>query len=189
MSDIKASYTLTSRTRVEIAQGDITKEHVDAIVNAANSILAHGGGVAAAIVRAGGAVIQDESDAWVRNNGPVTHQEPAHTHAGKLPCRYVIHAVGPIWGEGEEDRKLEEAIRGSLRLAEHLELQSIAFSAISTGIFGFPKDRAARVFFQTFLEYFEENPNSPMELVRITLWDDEAVETFLAESEKVMSDK
>lgn len=183
MSTIKAAYSLPAGVAIEIAQGDITKEPVDAIVNAANLNLAHGGGVAAAIVRAGGEVIQEESDAWVREYGTVSNDAPAYTSAGKLPCRYVIHAVGPIWGEGEEDRKLEEAITGCLRLCERLNLQSVAFPAISTGIFGFPKHRAARVFFQTFAEYFAENPATLPRLVRLTLWDDETVGVFLSAAE------
>jgi O-acetyl-ADP-ribose deacetylase (regulator of RNase III) len=186
MSTIKETVTLPGGQTVEVAQGDLTRERVDGIVNAANSNLAHMGGVAAAIARAGGESIQEESDAWVSQYGPVTHAEPAYTQPGRLPCRYVIHAVGPIWGEGEEDRKLEEALRGSLRQAEQLGLRSLAFPAISTGIFGFPKDRAARIFFATFQEYFAENPGSPLEMVRVTLWDDETLDIFLAECQRVL---
>lgn len=186
MSDIKSSYTLPTGVRLEIAQGDLTKEHVDAIVNAANSILGHAGGVAAAIVRAGGEVIQEESDAWVQTHGPITHEEPAYTSSGRLPCRYVIHAVGPIWGEGEEDRKLEEAIRGCLNCAARLGVHSLAFPAISTGIFDFPKERAARIFFFTFLEYFSETQSSPLELVRITLFDEETADIFNDQAQLIL---
>jgi len=185
MSTLKAAYLLPSGQIIEVAKGDLTQERVDAIVNAANSDLSHGAGVAAAITHAGGETIQAESSAWIRQYGPVTHAEPAYTQSGQLPCRYVIHAVGPIWGEGEEDRKFEEAVRGSLRRAEQLDLRTLAFPAISTGIFGFPKDRAARVFFNTFQEYFAENPHSPLERVRLTLWDDETVDIFLAEFESL----
>jgi len=188
MSTNKEKHTFPGGQSIEVTQGDLTRERVDAIVNAANSGLVHAGGVAAAIVRAGGTIIQEESDAWVRQYGPVSNAEPAYTRAGRLPCRYVIHAVGPIWGEGEEDRKLEEAIRGSLKQAESLGLRSLAFPAISTGIFGFPKDRAARIFFTTFLEYFSENPASPLELVRVTLWDDETMAIFLTEFKRVFGE-
>jgi O-acetyl-ADP-ribose deacetylase len=184
MSAIKAVYSPWASTQLEIAQGDLPTEQVDAIVNAANDRLAHGGGVALAIVQAGGAVIQQESSAWVAKHGPVSHKEPAYTGAGQLPCRYVIHAVGPIWGEGEEDRKLEEAITGSLKRAEELGIKSIAFPAISTGIYGFPKDRAARVFMQVFRQYFSERPNSGIELVRVTLRDDETLNHFIDESRR-----
>ncbi len=186
MSSILATYPLSPKTRLEIAQGDLTQEPVDAIVNAANEHLAHGGGVAAAIVRAGGRSIQQESSDWVRQHGLVTNAEPAYTHAGSLPARYVIHAVGPVWGEGAEDAKLASAITGSLRRAEELGLQSIAFPAISTGIFGFPKERAARIFFESFQHYFAEKKDSGIVLVRMTLWGKEMVDIFLKEGAQAL---
>lgn len=164
---------------LQLVQGDLTQEIVDAIVNAANSHLQHGGGVAGAIVRRGGMEIQKQSDEWVRRRGPVSHAEPAYTGAGSLPCKYVIHAVGPVWGEGDEDKKLAEAIAGSLRLADHLKLASIAFPAVSTGIFGFPKERAAGVIYQTIQGYFENNPASSLKQVRLTLFDQPTVQAFL----------
>jgi len=185
MSTLIAAYALSPTTRLEISEGDLTQEPVDAIVNAANEHLAHGGGIAAAIVRAGGRSIQDESNAWVRQHGPVTHADPAYTQAGRLPARYVIHAVGPRWGDGAEDHKLAQAISGSLKCAETLGLNSIAFPAISTGIFGFPKDRAARIFFETFINYFSANPTSPLQLVRLTLWGGEMVRIFRSQADLV----
>src|SRR5512146_11618 len=110
MNTIIRTISYPSGQRLELVSGDLTEEQVDAIVNAANSHLAHGGGVAGAIVRRGGPSIQAESDAWVHKHGPVTHAEPAYTGAGRLPCRYVIHAVGPIWGAGDEDGKLADAV-------------------------------------------------------------------------------
>ena len=178
MSTPIAEYSLSPTTRLEIAEGDLTQEPVDAIVNAANRHLAHGGGIAGAILRSGGQSIQDESDEWVRQHGLVSHDRPAYTSAGKLPARYVIHAVGPRWGEGDEDRKLAEAISGSLKCAETLGLHSIALPAISTGIFGFPIQRAAKIFFETFHHYFAANPNSPLQLVRLTLRGEETVGIF-----------
>src|SRR5512144_2508720 len=103
MNQTIREHNFPSGIRLQIVQGDITDEHVDAIVNAANRHLAHGAGVAGAILRKGGRVVQDESDRWVSQHGTVTHAEPAYTRAGSLPCRYVIHAVGPVWGEGDED--------------------------------------------------------------------------------------
>ena len=188
MSTLKASYRLPAGPSIEIAQGDLTKEPVDAIVNAANAYLSHGGGVAGAIVRAGGAIIQEESEEWVRRFGQVTHAEPAYTTAGKLPARYIIHAVGPIWGEGEEDSKLMLTLRGTLALAEQLELRSIAFPAISTGIYGFPKERAAGIFFSTFKAYFNDSAPSLLETVRVILRDDETTEVFLNEGERVLGE-
>lgn len=164
--------------KLELVQGDLTEQKVDAIVNAANEHLMHGGGVAAAIVRKGGEVIQEESDAWLAEHGRVSHDQPAYTCAGYLPCRFVIHAVGPVWGSGDEEKKLSQAIHGSLELAEKLELTSIAFSPISTGIFGFPKNRAAVVFMQTIQQYFAEHPKSALELVRLVIIDQPTYEVF-----------
>ncbi len=179
MSTIHQTFPLPAGRRLEICQGDLTQEPVDAIVNAANSSLSHGGGIAAAISRGGGPTIQRESDAWVREHGPVSHAEPAYTSAGRLPARYVIHAVGPVMGEGDEDRKLADAIRGSLRRASELNLKSIAFPAISAGIFSVPKELVARVFFQTIPAFFEETPQSSLEVVKIVLWGAEMLEIFL----------
>jgi len=173
-------YIYSSGQELQIAQGDITDETVDAIVNAANSHLHHGAGVAGAIVRRGGPKVQAESNQWVQEHGPVTHAEPAYTHAGTLPCRYIIHAVGPVWGEnGDEQEKLEAAILGSLRLADHLGIESIAFPAISTGIFGFPKLCAAEVFLFAIRDYFTLNPASTLKLVRLVLFDQETLQAFL----------
>ncbi len=156
---------------IQLVQGDLTEEQVDAIVNAANSHLQHGGGVAGAISRRGGAQIQAESNAWVRTHGPVLHAHPAYTGAGKLPCRYVIHAVGPVWGEGQEDTKLYAAVNGALELADEFSLTSISFPAISTGIFGFPKERAARIMLETIQSYFTQKAGSKLHQVRIVLID------------------
>jgi O-acetyl-ADP-ribose deacetylase (regulator of RNase III) len=164
---------------LEISEGDITAEPVDAIVNAANSLLMHGGGVARSIVQAGGDVIDRESHKWIQDKGPVTHQSPAYTSAGKLPCKYVIHAVGPVWGEGREVEKLASAIRGSLILAEELGVESIAFPAISTGIFGFPVDIAARIFMDEFLNYVSRQKNSHLKLIKLILYDDRTLSQFI----------
>jgi len=178
MNQVVHEYSLPGGARLQIVQGDLTEENVDAIVNAANSHLAHGGGVAGAISRRGGGQIQAESNAWVRQHGPVTHDKPAYTGAGKLACRYVIHAVGPVWGSGYEDEKLASAVRGSLALADRLSLESIAIPAISTGIFGFPVDRAARVILVVIRGYFTDNPGSGLQQVRLTLYDRKTVDTF-----------
>ena len=164
---------------LRIVHGDITEENVDAIVNTANEQLAHGGGVAGLISSRGGPEIQAESNAWVRKNGPVSHEKPAYTTAGRLPFRYLIHAVGPVWGAGQEDKKLAAAITGSLRLAEQLNLPSLAFPAISTGIFGFPKERAAKVIFNTIQDYFTERPESDLKRVHLTLYDHPTLDAFV----------
>ena len=179
MAPILREERLPSQQTFQLVQGDLTAETVDAIVNAANSHLQHGGGVAGIIVRRGGYEIQAESDAWVREHGPVTHAEPAYTGAGRLQSRYVIHAVGPVWGEGDEDTKLVAAVTGSLALANRLGLSSIAFPAISTGIFGFPKERAANVIYTAIASYFKQFPSSALLLVRLTLFDQPTVDAFL----------
>ena len=128
-------------TAVRIIEGDLTEAPVDAVVNAANSYLQHGGGVAAAIVRKGGSIIQEESDLI----GFVPVGDSAVTSGGRLPAKYVIHTVGPRWGEGDEEPKLRSAVRSTLRVAAERNFATIAMPAVSAGIFGFPKDRCARI--------------------------------------------
>jgi len=164
---------------IQIVQGDITTEAVDAIVNAANEHLQHGGGVAWAISRRGGQTIQQESNEWVRIKGRISHAHPAWTSGGQLHAKYVIHAVGPVWGDGDEDAKLAAAVSGSLRVADELELKSIAFPAISTGIFGFPKERAAKIIIETIETYFKENIASGVEIIKLVLFDQPTVDAFL----------
>jgi O-acetyl-ADP-ribose deacetylase (regulator of RNase III) len=183
--EIKRTYVSTTNRRLEIGQGDITSEKVDAIVNAANSQLIHGGGVARAIAERGGGVINEESRKWVDTHGPATHEAPAYTSGGELPCKFVIHAVGPVWGEGDEEKKLARAIRGSLKLAETLGVESIAFPAISTGIFGFPVRRAANLFMMEFREYLSTQKPGQVDLIRMILYDEKSLDEFLHAFEKV----
>jgi len=180
MNTILAEHILPTGTgqTIQIVQGDITIEEVDAIVNAANEHLQHGGGVAWAISKKGGPAIQKESDDWIRQHGQVSHSHPAWTSGGLLPAKYVIHAVGPVWGDGDEDNKLESAVTGCLRVADELKLTSIALPAISTGIFGFPKDRAARIIFSAIEKYFESNTSNLM-VVKLVLFDQPTVDVFL----------
>ncbi len=178
MDQIQREAQLTPQTKLQLVQGDLTEAEVEAIVNAANRYLQHGGGVAGAIVRRGGIQIQRESDAWVQAHGPVSHAQPAYTSAGSLPCRYVIHAVGPVWGSGGEDAKLRSAVRGSLALADQLSLQSIAFPAISTGIFGFPKERAAWIMLGEIKSYLDETPKTGLTQVQIVIIDRPTIEAF-----------
>lgn len=180
MNSILVEKKFTTGQSLQIVQGDITIEEVDAIVNAANEHLAHGGGVAWAISKKGGPKIQEESDAWVRKHGPVSHAHPAWTSGGNLPAKYVIHAVGPVWGDGDEDKKLNDAITGSLQVADELKCKSMSMPAISTGIFGFPKDRAAGIIFEVVSVYFKKNSNSGLKRVRIVLFDHPTIEAFLS---------
>ena len=185
MNKVLMERVLSTGQTTQIAQGDLTAETTDAIVNAANEYLSHGGGVAWAIVRGGGEIIQQESDEWIRVHGTVTHARPAWTSGGRLPARYVIHAVGPVWGDperaqgvGDEDAKLTAAVNGSLEVADELKCSSISFPAISTGIFGFPKERAAHVMFSAIENYFSHR-QSGIKLVRLVLFDEFTIHVFL----------
>ena len=178
MNRVLNEHILPTGQTIQIVQGDITAEEVDAIVNAANEHLQHGGGVAWAIYKKGGPAIQEESDEWIRNHGPVPHSHPAWTSGGRLPSKYVIHAVGPVWGEGDEDRKLSEAVAGSLRVADELKCSSAALPAISTGIYGFPKDRAAGIILSALDGYFLDN-KSALSIVKLVLFDQPTVDIFL----------
>jgi O-acetyl-ADP-ribose deacetylase len=179
MNTVLTEHPLPGGHTLQIVQGDITSEAVDAIVNAANEHLQHGGGVAWAIAKKGGPVIQRESDLWVRQHGLVPHTQPAWTSGGLLPAKYVIHAVGPIWGDGDEDKKLTDAVAGSLRVADELRCSSLALPAISTGIFGFPKERAAELIFSAIENHFSNNPNSGIKIVKLVLYDRSTVEAFV----------
>ncbi len=179
MNTILTEHVLPTGQSIQIVQGDITTEEVDAIVNAANEHLQHGGGVAWAISKKGGPTIQKESNDWIREHGRVPHLHPAWTSGGLLPARYVIHAVGPIWGDGDEDSKLESTVTGSLRVADELYLTSIAMPAISTGIFGFPKDRAAGIIFTAIEKYFIDNSTTALKTVKLVLFDQTTVDAFI----------
>ena len=179
MNTVQKERKLPTGQTLQIVQGDITTEEVDAIVNAANEDLQHGGGVAWAISKRGGPGIQQESDEWIRTHGQVPHAHPAWTSGGLLPAKTVIHAVGPVWGVGDEDAKLVDAITGSLRVADELELKTIAFPAISTGIFGFPKERAAKIIFEAIEAYFVENTFSGLEVIKLVLFDQSTVDVFI----------
>jgi O-acetyl-ADP-ribose deacetylase (regulator of RNase III) len=157
---------------VELVKGDITELNTDAIVNAANSRLQHGAGVAGAIVNKGGYVIQRESDKL--RFCPVGNA--VITTAGKLKAKYVIHAVGPVNGEGNEDAKLKSATISALKLADKHKLKSIAFPAISTGIYRFPKDRCANIMLNAVVEYASEDTG--IEKVVFCLYDDETFRIF-----------
>jgi O-acetyl-ADP-ribose deacetylase len=163
-----------------LRQGDLTLEDVDAIVNAANRFLQHGGGVAGAIVRRGGLGIQAESSQL----SPVEVGSAVLTGAGDLKARHVIHAVGPQWGEGNEVAKLASAGRAAMAIAEEQGLTSIALPAISSGIFGFPKDRCAKILVDAAVTFCEEHPNSRLREIRFTLIDDETVKIFKSEFER-----
>jgi O-acetyl-ADP-ribose deacetylase (regulator of RNase III) len=159
-------------TIIVIKQADLTGEDADTIVNAANSHLQHGGGLAGAIVRKGGRIIQDESD----RIGYVPVGQAVMTSAGRLMARHVIHAVGPMMGEGNEDEKLRNATQNSLALASTHGFHTLAFPAISTGIFGYPIDRCAEIMLKTTAEFCQNE--TTLTEIRFCLFDDAACRIF-----------
>ncbi|WP_353684928.1 macro domain-containing protein [Thermodesulfovibrio sp. 3907-1M] len=165
---------------LRIMIGDITERDTDAIVNAANNYLKHGGGVAGAIVRKGGQIIQEESD----RIGFVPTGSAAITTAGSLKAKYIIHAVGPKWGESQEEEKLKNAVLSSLRLANDYKLKTISFPAISSGIYGCPKNMVAKVLINTAAEYLK-NYNTTLELIEFCLFDEESFRYFKEEFDKI----
>lgn len=176
---------MAATDRIEIARGDITRQRVDAVVNAANGHLAHGGGVAAAISRAAGPELQRASDALIAERGPLATGEAAATDAFALPCRAVIHTVGPVYGQhgGEEAELLAAAHRSAIAVAAELDLSSLAFPAISCGIYGYPLQKAAPVAIAATVEALGAAPK--VELVRFCLFgerEQEAFESALAEA-------
>ncbi len=163
---------------LELVEGDITDIKVDAIVNAANTRLILGGGVAGAIARKGGPRIQEECN----KIGGCSVGGAVITTGGNLKAKYVIHAVGPRMGEGEEDEKLKNATLNSLKLADRYSLKSIAFPAISTGIFGFPIKRAAKIMLDTTISYLKGKTN--IERVVFCLFGKDSFEVFRKQLEK-----
>lgn len=165
-----------------LAQGDITKESTDGIVNAANQHLAGGGGVDGAIHRAGGPLIMQEC----RKIGGCPTGQAVITTGGNLKSKYVIHTVGPRYQGGNkgEEALLKSAHLESLKLASARKIKSIAFPAISTGIYGYPKNDAANIALKTTIDYLKEH--SDIELVRFVLFDRETHEIFNEELKKLL---
>lgn len=160
-----------------LIKDDITERKVDAIVNAANSYLKHGGGVAAAIVRKGGPIIQEQSN----DIGFVPVGGAAITDSGNLSCKSVIHAVGPQMGEGDEDTKLQNAINSIMQLATAKQFCSISIPAISSGIFGFPKDKCAKILVSESQKFIQNNPQTTIDLIEFCIYDDETYQYFKKE--------
>ena len=157
---------------IKLIQGDITDSDTDVIVNAANAQLILGGGVAGAIRRKGGPAIQDECN----NIGSTNVGGAVITTGGKLKARYVIHAVGPRMGEGNEDEKLKNATLNSLKLLDEKRLNTITFPAISTGIFGYPIQKCAKIMIATSKNYLESRAHNKE--VNFCLYSDKDYEVF-----------
>ncbi|MFH1532172.1 MAG: macro domain-containing protein [Pseudomonadota bacterium] len=164
MNRVLSERVLDDGRRVISLWGDITAETVDAVVNAADTRLRHGGGVAGAISRAGGPAIQAESDAIA----PVPTGGAKATGGGDLPARYVIHAVGPIWrgGDGGEEVLLASAVRSTLDVAAAMDLASVSLPAISAGIYGFPLDRAVAIIHGSVMAWLDTHPAASLREIR-----------------------
>ncbi|MEM2320363.1 MAG: macro domain-containing protein [Candidatus Bathyarchaeia archaeon] len=172
-----------NETTMELVKGDITELNVDCIVNAANSMLKMGGGVAGAIRRKGGEKIQEECDRIVAERGPIPAGGAAITSGGNLKAKYVIHAVGPVYGEGDEERKLRDAVVNSLKLAEQHGITSIAFPAISTGVFGMPKKLCAETMLPAAISYAKSGTS--IKRMIFCLYDDETFNIFKGTLENI----
>ncbi|RJX20491.1 MAG: O-acetyl-ADP-ribose deacetylase [Ammonifex sp.] len=166
-----------ANTRIVFTKGDITLQDTGAIVNAANSSLMGGGGVDGAIHRAGGPAILEECKKIVAAKGSCPAGRAVITTGGNLKARYVIHTVGPIWRGGDlgEDELLRQAYLNSLSLAAEHGVKSVAFPAISTGAYRFPKERATRIAIGTVLAFVKE---TPLDEVRFVLFSDEDLAVY-----------
>ncbi len=166
-------------TTVELIQGDITEEKVDAIVNAANEKLIGGGGVDGAIRRAGGDAVTKECDIIRAQQGGCPTGKAVITTGGNLPAQYIIHTVGPVWkgGEAGEPELLASCYKESIALAVKNALYSVAFPSISTGVYGYPTEKAAKIALQTIRELAENTERMPT-LVQFVLFDDATFECY-----------
>jgi len=148
---------------------DLLSAPVDVIVNAANGSLSHGGGIAAQVVQQGGSIIQDESDQFIKEHGKLESGMVAYTTAGRLPYAAVIHAVGPVMGEGHEQHKIEQAVSRSLMLCSMHDWNAIAFPAISSGIFRVPIEIVAKGFYRAITSFWDARMDIPPQKIIICL--------------------
>jgi len=156
--------------KFEVVVYDLLAEPTDAIVNAANGGLSHGGGVAAAIADAAGPALEEEGDRLVREQGRVPIGEAVITTAGNLPFKGVIHAVGPRLGDGNEEDKIVSALKNAFLRADARGWRSVSFPGISSGIFSVPLDVCARAYIRAVREWFAEHPESSVKWIRLVLF-------------------
>jgi O-acetyl-ADP-ribose deacetylase len=178
---ILAELPFPSGRMFQVVRGDLLEEPVDAIVNAANGRLAHGGGVAAIISRAAGPALQAECDRIVRERGPLPAGSAVASGAGALPFKGVIHAVGPRQGEGAEEDKLVRALRAAFRCADEAGWGALSFPAVSSGIFAVPLPVCARAYDTAVRAWFDARPATSLRLIRLCLREQEVIEAVLAE--------
>jgi O-acetyl-ADP-ribose deacetylase (regulator of RNase III) len=154
----------------EVVTGDLLSEPVDAIVNAANGHLAHGGGVAAAVARAAGPALVEEGERIVSRSGPIEIGDAVVTTAGRLPFKGVIHAVGPHFGVGREEELLVQALGAAFLRADERGWSSVSFPAVSSGIFAVPLEVCARAYVRAVRAFFDTHPGSSVRTIRLCLF-------------------
>lgn len=184
----KRDEIIVKKTRVKLIQGDITEQETDAIVNAANSALAGGGGVDGAIHRAGGPTIMEECRRVIAQIGRLETGKAVVTTGGRLKAKYVIHTVGPIWRGGNrgEAELLASAYQESLRLASDYGLRSISFPSISTGAYGYPLAEAAGVALQAVVDFLRQRDTS-VEEVYFVLYDARTYDAYISKLAELAS--
>ena len=163
--------------KFEVVVHNLLAEPTDAIVNAANSGLSHGGGVAAAIAGAAGRALEEEGDRLVREKGMVPIGEAVVTTAGNLPFKGVIHAVGPRLGDGNEEDKIVSALKNAFLRADERGWRSVSFPGISSGIFSVPLDVCARAYIRAVREWFAGHQESSVKWIRLVLFQGPLLET------------
>ncbi|XP_031575047.1 protein mono-ADP-ribosyltransferase PARP14-like [Actinia tenebrosa] len=196
--NVICSKTTPQGKTLSVCKDDLTKHPADVIVNAANEQLQHSGGLAGAIVRVGGRQIQQECDEYIKENGSLPTGEAIDTDSGKLPCKRIVHAVGPRWSRAasqrhaqgqttNEEKLLYSAIQNSLLLAK--DYQSIAIPAVSSGIYGVPVIVCAKKIIQSVIDFFQRHPHCKLSDVRFTNNDDPTVNAFENEINRVFGDE
>ncbi len=186
----KLSFDLSGNLKLVVYQGDLTKENVDAIVNPANDRLQHGGGAAGAIVKAGGRIIQDESDdiMWKRGRRLLQPGEVELTGAGQLPCKFIVHAVGPIWSQHSPNTAMQllyTAVYNSLCVACRNGARSISIPAIGSGLYKVPVDTCARVLFEAIVNFASNaDKTSPLEEIHLVNIESSTNRKLVQEMEK-----
>ncbi|HEX2029108.1 MAG TPA: macro domain-containing protein [Nitriliruptorales bacterium] len=187
MADQEHGRREVSDATVVAVTGDLTREDVDAIVNAANERLEHGGGVAAAIVRAGGPAIQEESDRWVEEHGALEPGTAAVTSGGDLSARWVVHVAGPVYDRhdaDENERLLRTAVRAALDAAASEGARSVALPAISAGVYGYPPEEATAVIASEVVSWLGDHTAEPVQEVRLIGIDDATARDFASGLER-----
>lgn len=179
--DGEAARAEVAGARIVAVQGDITAQEVQAVVNAANTKLQHGGGVAAAIAEAAGPIVQQESNAWIDEHGELRPGQAALTSAGDMPADHIIHVAGPVYDTDSDDNEhlLREAVTAALDAASGADVASVAFPAISAGTYGYPRDEATAVIASTARDWLDDHAGD-LDEIRLVGFDRATTDDFAA---------